>query len=256
MHEFQSNSPQRQPRPHYEDPHYFALRPNRGPIWNVWLILAVVFAFGMAVFTFGFFAYQRTSAVRFAESGMAASYAKERLSAVEAKVEAELSRPASVTLDDTFAKLLKNAERASLFEGLPHQQHEAALLKKERDSKKTALFGDFYFYEEALELKDADAEAVRDIVSDPQTFEPYSGGCGSYHPDYLVEWYSEGETVRVYLCFGCGEAKVVGPNGETKYSIGGVAKTKLQNVLFAYHKNRPDSEGWLKMTKDYRSRQQ
>jgi hypothetical protein len=149
---------------------------------------------------------------------------------------------------------LKNADKAILYEGLPHQKHERALVKKERATKKTQLFGDFYFYEESLELKDADSEAIRDIISDPETFQPYNGGCGSYHPDYLVEWYADGETGRVYLCFGCGEAKVAGPNGETKYSLSRPALTRLQDVLLAYHKNRPDSEGWLKMTKEYRDR--
>ena len=57
-------------------------------------------------------------------------------------------------------------------------------------------------------------------------------------------------------CFGCGEAKLVGPNGETKYDLSKEARTNLENVLLGYHKNRPDSEGWLNMTKDYKARQQ
>jgi len=170
----------------------------------------------------------------------------------------EAAAPARAALDEAFVKLLKDAEKATLYEGLPHQRHESALLKQEKAAKKTLDFGDFTFYQEPFEVKDTDFKALKAILSSPETFRPYSGekGCGGYHPDYFVEWYAEGEICRVYLCFGCGEAKVVGPNGETKYDLDSAGRVKLEDVLFAYHKNRPDSEGWLNMTKDYKARQQ
>jgi hypothetical protein len=162
------------------------------------------------------------------------------------------------TVDEAFVSLLKNAEKATLYEGLPHQRHESALLKKEKETKKTLMFGDFSFYQEPFELTAADFKELQAIISNPDTFQPWSGekGCGGYHPDYFIEWYAEGEICRVYVCFGCGEAKLVGPNGETKYDLASAGRTKLENVLFAYHRNRPDSEGWLNLTKDYKGRQQ
>jgi hypothetical protein len=252
MHEFQANSPDRQPRPRFEDTPDFALRAPRGrfPAWAGVLIgLGVVFLV-LLVLGAGFFAHKRQARVQ--EMSNNADFPAPVRD--EIRLRGDASRPNKVALDEAFVTLLKNADKAVLYEGLPHQKHERALVKKERETKKTQMFGDFYFYEESLELKDPDSEAMRDIISDPETFQPYTGGCGSYHPDYLVEWYADGETGRVYLCFGCGEAKVAGPNGETRYSLSRAAQTKLQDVLLAYHKNRPDSEGWLKMTKDYRDR--
>jgi hypothetical protein len=176
----------------------------------------------------------------------------------QAEAKADGLAPAKATVDEAFVKLLKGAEKATLYEGLPHQRHEAALLKKEKASKKTVDFGDFIFYQEPLEVSDADFKALKTILSDAQTFRPYSGekGCGGYHPDYFIEWYAEGEICRVYVCFGCGEAKLVGPNGETKYDLDSAGRIKLEDVLFAYHKNRPDSEGWLNLTKGYKERKQ
>lgn len=170
---------------------------------------------------------------------------------------AEVSRSAKAIVDESFVILMKNAEKATLYEGLPHQKHEPALLKQEKESKKTLIFGDFAFYEEHFELKEADFNQLKSILSDPDSFRPWSGekGCGGYHPDYFIEWYADGEICRAYVCFGCGEAKLVGPNGETKYDLNATARTRLENVLLGYHKNRPDSEGWLNITKDYKARQ-
>jgi hypothetical protein len=268
MHEFQANSKRRPDEcPHFADAPDFAVRAQRGlPAWG-WLLigLGVVFCLGLLVLGAGFVMVQRLELA--SEMGN-----DTELSVIESTVvtdeigndpaQAEkigngprLRAENKASVDEAFVRLMTNAEKARLYEGLPHQKHEAALLKKEKATKKTLIFGDFAFYEEPLALEEADLKELKSILSDPDTFQPWSG-CGTYHPDYFIEWYAEGEICRAYVCFGCGEAKLVGPNGEMKYNLNREGRTKLENVLLGYHKNRPDSEGWLNMTKDYKARQQ
>jgi len=265
MQQFQANSPRRHPdeRPRYDDVPDYAVRERRGgfPAWG-WLLigLGAVFFLGVLFVGASLVVYHKASNEILAsdeignDPDMPTNYNIDRIPA-RARAENIAPRGNKTSVDEAFVTLMKNAEKASLYEGLPHQKNEPALLKKEKESKKTQIFGDFAFYEESFDLKEADIEELKSILSDPDTFQPWSG-CGTYHPDYFIEWYADGEICRAYICFGCGEAKLVGPNGEMKYNYSRAARTRLENVLFAYHRNRPDSEGWLNMTKDYKARQQ
>jgi hypothetical protein len=136
---------------------------------------------------------------------------------------------------------IKDADRITLYEGLPHQGYEPAVLQSELNSKPTVQMHGFPFYREPLVLKDGDGEKLRQILGDPGTFEAFGGEkkCGGYHPDYAVEWSSRGHVYACLICFGCGEAKVYGRAGEEYFDIRVASRESLKAILGPYRKNRP-----------------
>ena len=134
-----------------------------------------------------------------------------------------------------------NPEKITLYEGLPHQMYESGKLAEEK-TKPTVEKGGFPFYRDPLALKDADAKALGTILANPDTFEPFGGEkkCGGFHPDYALVASSKGEEFTYLICFGCGEVTVYGSGrSETRYDLGRDARTRLEELLKPYQKNRP-----------------
>ncbi len=146
----------------------------------------------------------------------------------------------------TESSTIRQADRLTLHEGLPHQMYESAALATEKKSKPTVNLHGFSFYRESLELKAGDDEELKALLGDPRTFEPFAGEkrCGGFHPDYAVEWSVGGKVHTVLICFGCGEVKLYGPTGETRYDIQQDVRKRLENVLKPYRKNRPPHDSF------------
>ena len=136
---------------------------------------------------------------------------------------------------------IRQAQRLTLYEGLPHQMYESAALVAERKAKPTVELHGFPFYRETLELKEGDDENLKALLEDPRTFESFSDEkkCGGFHPDYAVEWSVAGQLHTCLICFGCGEVKMYGPTGETRYDIPQDPRKRLEALLEPYRKNRP-----------------
>jgi hypothetical protein len=136
---------------------------------------------------------------------------------------------------------LKQADRLVLYEGLPHQMYESQALEAEKKAKPTVTLHGFSFYRETLEVKAGDDQRLKTLMSDPGSFEAFSGEkrCGGFHPDYAVEWSAGGQVYQALLCFGCWEVKIYGPKGEAIYDIRGDARDQLKALLEPYRKNRP-----------------
>ena len=62
-------------------------------------------------------------------------------------------------------------------------------------TKPTIQLSGFKFYREPLGLKDEDVRTLRGLLGNSSTYRSYSGEkkCGGFHPDYAVEWSSNGE---------------------------------------------------------------
>ncbi len=133
-------------------------------------------------------------------------------------------------------------DEITLYEGLPHQGYEAKRFAEE-SKKPTIEKGGFPFYREPLTLKEADAKALGAVLARPDTFQPFGGEkkCGGFHPDYAIVVSASGEETTYLICFGCGEAKVYGPDrSETRYDFGHDSKDpRLSAILKPYQKNRP-----------------
>ncbi len=139
------------------------------------------------------------------------------------------------------------ADRLTVYEGLPHPMYEEETFQDELKTKQTIQLSGFPFYRDPLNLKDEDIRTLRGLLGDRSTYKSYSGEkkCGGFHPDYAVEWSSDGKVYHCLICFGCTEARFDGPKGQTFfYDLRSVGhgrdqRMKVLDVLKAYRKNRP-----------------
>jgi hypothetical protein len=136
---------------------------------------------------------------------------------------------------------IKKADRFLLYEGLPHQRSELALLESETRAKATVTLQGFQFYQETLEVSPRDQERLKRLVEDENSFRELRGVslCCEFHPDYLAEWRVDGTAYQFLICFGCGEAKAFGPDHSLRCDIEDKAEFKIREMLKKYHKNRP-----------------
>jgi hypothetical protein len=136
---------------------------------------------------------------------------------------------------------VQNADGATLFEGLPHQFEERKLLESEKAQKETVTLHGHLFYREPQQLSTVDEETLRVVLSDEGSFREWrETKCGAaYHPDYAVEWSVNGTPYRFLICFGCGEAKVYGPDYALHCSIKSEIYRQVREILTKYQKNRP-----------------
>jgi len=145
---------------------------------------------------------------------------------------------------------VRQADRLTLYEGLPHPNYEKKAFQEELKSKQTMQLCGFMFYLEPLDLKDEDVKTLRGLLGNRSTYKPHQSGkeCGGFHPDYAVEWSTEGKVYRCLICFGCSEARFDGPQGESDFynlrseGQGRERRMKLLGFLRAYQKNRPSHE--------------
>jgi hypothetical protein len=137
---------------------------------------------------------------------------------------------------------MPNPADISLYEGLPHQLYEAKTLALEK-LKPTIEKGAFPFYRESLGMTEADASALAKILADGEIFRPFTDEkkCGGFHPDYAIVVSSKDSEITYLICFGCFEAKVIGPNrSETRYDLDhNASNPRLSDILKKYRKHRP-----------------
>lgn len=140
-----------------------------------------------------------------------------------------------------FANAVSNASHLTLYEGLPHQTFERESFVNEQRTKPTIVRLAYPFYSEPLQLSDADNSALKQILSDADTFEQFYAEslCGGFHPDFAVEFEHDSIRYTALLCFGCSEAKVTRGGAGTRYELNAAAAQKLKALLATYRKNRP-----------------
>lgn len=138
-------------------------------------------------------------------------------------------------------RLIRESKQITVIEGLPHPGWEKELWKQEKAKPRQRHDG-FYFYSETIVPRPAAAELFRKILIDPATFGEWRGMkmCGGYHPDFAIEFRAAaGEPCRVFLCFGCGEARLHAPGLHLYCELSATAEKQLEETLSAYHKKRP-----------------
>jgi len=126
-----------------------------------------------------------------------------------------------------------------VYEGLPHQFYEQRELEKEIKTKETVALHGYRFYSPPVEISDDEGRRLKALLEDDHSFKEWSGEkkCGGFHPDYAVQWRVGDSTHQYLICFGCGEAKVFGPNREARYDL--AAEQQLKEALGKYRKNWP-----------------
>jgi hypothetical protein len=135
---------------------------------------------------------------------------------------------------------IRAATTLVLHEGLPHPNVEYELFANEQKKPCREIHGSA-FYSELLSLSADDATRVSTLLGDAESYQPFREGkkCNGFHPDYAIEWTLAGKSYFILLCFGCGEAKVIGPGTELHYDLVDSARTTLREMLKKYRKNRP-----------------
>jgi hypothetical protein len=139
---------------------------------------------------------------------------------------------------------IQQANRVTVYEGLPHQFNEKRQLEEERQNKDTVTIHGFSFYREPLEIPDPEQEKLRNLLGNEGSFLQWQGEkkCGGFHPDYCVEYHVGSAAYRFLICFGCHEVKVYGPESSLRCDIRGEAYQELQGLLAKHQKNRPPKE--------------
>ena len=130
----------------------------------------------------------------------------------------------------------------TLYEGLPHQYYEADSLKSEVKHKSTIRLGNFPFYKEPLTLKEGDVDKLLPLLMSRFSLETPTGAaksCGGFHPDYALSLSAGATNYSVLICLGCGDIKVIWPDGEKKFDLTRRTKARLDAILTQYRKNRP-----------------
>ncbi len=133
------------------------------------------------------------------------------------------------------------ADTVTVYEGLPHQGNETKLFTAEKASKPWVDRDGYLFYPAPLPLTPEQTAAIRALLADPATFEPFKGEkkCGGFHPDYLAEFAGPKGTVCAHVCFGCGEVKWFGTAGVARYDMAGGTRGQLTALLTPLRVNRP-----------------
>ena len=137
---------------------------------------------------------------------------------------------------------IKTASSVGIYEGLPHPVYEPEVYWAEKGGTKSIKeFGDQAIYAEPLDLQPEEVTRLAGLLGTSTTYHAFGGEkkCGGFHTDYAVEW-RQGSTVRTtLLCFGCGEAMILGPKGQHRFDLDPSALTSLRSLLGTLRKNRP-----------------
>jgi hypothetical protein len=66
---------------------------------------------------------------------------------------------------------VRQADRLTVYEGLPHPMYEEEAFQEELKTRKTMQLSGFPFYREPLDLKDQDVQTLRGLLGDESTYE-------------------------------------------------------------------------------------
>jgi hypothetical protein len=150
-----------------------------------------------------------------------------------------IGKTVPVSASEDARSSLRSANPLRVYEGLPHQNKEQALLKTELARRETIRLHGYPFYTPAVAAKN-DA-TLRRILANPSSFRPYTGPktCGGFHPDYAVSWTTGGASSHLLICFGCGEALFSHQGTLLPYDIRHGELAELQATLAAHAAKRP-----------------
>ena len=133
---------------------------------------------------------------------------------------------------------IAKADTLVVYEGLPRLDENG--IRRETAEHKTFQKEGYYFYAEPLGVRPGVVERLRKIVANYRSFLAYGGPkfCGGYHPDLCLEWRTQDQVHRVYLCFGCHEGQFVGPKYDYMVDIDEPAYEELFKTAVSLFKHR------------------
>jgi hypothetical protein len=152
---------------------------------------------------------------------------------------APIGKPVAIAASDEVRASFRNARTLLVYEGLPHQAHEKALLAQELQRSDVTRIADYPFYAPAVAARQP--ESLRRILGNAASFRVYSGPktCGGFHPDYAVAWSDRGSTHHLLVCYGCGEVLLLSGGQSLAYNLTDQAVADLQQAFAPHARKRP-----------------
>ena len=140
-----------------------------------------------------------------------------------------------------WVRSLDAAKSLSVYEGLPHQVREAALLEQEQQRTDTTMIGGFAFYTPPVTTDRDQARRLKQVLGDGDRYFSLSTrrptDCGPFHPDYAVQWVDDAETQQLLFCFSCGEVRRLSGGAQELYHF--QLMNDLKSLLGEYASKRP-----------------
>jgi len=136
---------------------------------------------------------------------------------------------------------LDDANKIYLYEGLPNQDMEVSAFEKESKRKDIREKAGFHFYNPKLELDEARAEVLKDILASGSSYKLQSAkkNHGTFHADFGVFWRVEQKKFSMLICFSCSEIKIIDGDDIHHYDMVPKIEEKLKNLLIPLAKKRP-----------------
>lgn len=153
-----------------------------------------------------------------------------------------MEEPTTGVSTDSAAALmrsLKQAHTLSIYEGLPHQENQAALFQQESQRKDSMRIAGFLFYSPAITPAEQDLTTLAQLFSEPANISAFSGEkrCGGFHPDYAIAWAHNNDNAYALICFGCGEIIYSYKDKRQRFDL--VNHKAIQQHFQAYRLKRP-----------------
>jgi hypothetical protein len=106
-----------------------------------------------------------------------------------------------------LAKHVQQANKLTLYEGLPHPTMDPDGFEKERNRTDTIGIDGHRFYKAPVAVSDETLESLRSLSVQQGLFKPFQAAkaCGGFHPDWCLVWTDAEKEVDVHFCFGCNE---------------------------------------------------
>lgn len=150
------------------------------------------------------------------------------------------TKKTAVEVTAKIRESLSKADKIFVYEGLPHQIFESALLRTEEKREDTLKVANFPFYKPQVAVSDKIAKSLKELTSVSESYVVFSGEkrCGGFHPDYALEWFSGDQKYSILFCYGCKEALIVDGKKGYRYNFKRVAD--LRKLLAQFKLKRPE----------------
>ena len=123
---------------------------------------------------------------------------------------------------DQPLEALEAAAEVWIYEGLPHQLREHALLQQELQRADIMQIGGFPFYTPKVAATTEQAGRLKKILGARNTYYIHRvppTDCGPFHPDFAVTWMEGTTEHQLLLCFGCDEARFLADEQTLEYDL-------------------------------------
>lgn len=143
---------------------------------------------------------------------------------------------------ELFRAAVSKSQTITVYEGIPDPTSERVLHAAENKRKDLLRSEGSAFYPKPINVSPADREKIKSLFQSGSVFSVGENApCGSFHPDYLVVFTSEGQEWRAEIGLGCQEVRASGPGVCINRYIPPSAYGQLNVAIGKYRVSRPSA---------------